>query len=394
MSVPAVQPDWKLGDPGSAKLSSSQPKITTVFSSSGAVDSVSYGASSQYDSKSQRSAGIKGVRKTILPGKYWRCATNYFRIVVRVDWQPGIWSTPLSGGRKREIEEGGSDSADFDIDGYPPKFGNGSASFDANLLNRAKTECLVKLNSGKTHLMTELVEARKSAETMAERYNRTARFLLNIKRRNVRWGDTDEFMKTYLEWEYGWKPIANALMHSVETAKKAFKPPLIMEAYRSVKETRPGNTRSGNYHTLSSSQSLERAICHLYAKLSDKYAFAMQGLGLNPLTAAWELYPWSFVVDWAIPVGNVLEALTATAGLDFWDGYTSQTMEASASGQRVRSGYAGDPPSYDVQCFEFRRSKLGAFPRPCPYVKSPFTTSHVVNSIALTGALTSARRGN
>lgn len=54
----------------------------------------------------------------------------------------------------------------------------------------------------------------------------------------------------------------------------------------------------------------ERAV--LYVKLKvDEPKFTMG----NPLELAWELIPFSFVVDWLIPIGNALSALDALHGV-------------------------------------------------------------------------------
>lgn len=45
-------------------------------------------------------------------------------------------------------------------------------------------------------------------------------------------------------------------------------------------------------------------------------AATTQGLGLNPLTTAWELVPLSFVVDWFLNVGDLLGALAPSAQFD------------------------------------------------------------------------------
>lgn len=43
----------------------------------------------------------------------------------------------------------------------------------------------------------------------------------------------------------------------------------------------------------------------------------------NPLAVAWELVPYSFVVDWFLPVGNYLQMLYAFDGFELTGGYTS-----------------------------------------------------------------------
>ena len=35
----------------------------------------------------------------------------------------------------------------------------------------------------------------------------------------------------------------------------------------------------------------------------------------NPLSVAWEIVPWSFVIDWMIPVGDYLNGLDALCGV-------------------------------------------------------------------------------
>jgi hypothetical protein len=48
---------------------------------------------------------------------------------------------------------------------------------------------------------------------------------------------------------------------------------------------------------------------------------------INPLAIAWELYPFSFVIDWFVPIGSVLTAATATAGLEFVSGHTTRSIQ-------------------------------------------------------------------
>lgn len=50
--------------------------------------------------------------------------------------------------------------------------------------------------------------------------------------------------------------------------------------------------------------------------LSTRIQLVSSALGItSPLTAAWELIPFSFVIDWFIPVGNAFQALESKIGL-------------------------------------------------------------------------------
>lgn len=46
---------------------------------------------------------------------------------------------------------------------------------------------------------------------------------------------------------------------------------------------------------------------------------------INPVGIAWELVPFSFAVDWFIPVGKFLNSYTDLAGVDLIRAYTTFT---------------------------------------------------------------------
>jgi len=109
---------------------------------------------------------------------------------------------------------------------------------------------------------------------------------------------------------------------------------------------------------------------------------------LNPAEVAWELTPWSFVVDWFVPVGNVLEALTARVGVTFIDGFTSWKVESTYEDECIPSGNVYGPVVVNTQRMYrhnrgFERSKLTSFPVPGFYYKSPFSSKHALNALAL-----------
>jgi hypothetical protein len=57
----------------------------------------------------------------------------------------------------------------------------------------------------------------------------------------------------------------------------------------------------------------------------------------NPLQVAWELVPFSFVLDWFVPIGSYLSQLDAASGMDFLGGSTTVVMEMKGN-YGVRNG--------------------------------------------------------
>jgi hypothetical protein len=86
---------------------------------------------------------------------------------------------------------------------------------------------------------------------------------------------------------------------------------------------------------------------------------------VNPLSIAWEVVPFSFVVDWFLPVGNFLENLTSLAG--------TVQLEAQAAYRKTASGSDRvafpDIPGLDIGknrkdlAYSFQRA-VGELPMP------------------------------
>jgi hypothetical protein len=62
----------------------------------------------------------------------------------------------------------------------------------------------------------------------------------------------------------------------------------------------------------------------------------------NPLEWAWELIPFSFVVDWAFPIGDWLGALDAMTGVN-------STIGTVTTKREYRHDYIGDPAPYIME---------------------------------------------
>lgn len=58
----------------------------------------------------------------------------------------------------------------------------------------------------------------------------------------------------------------------------------------------------------------------------DLYMLSMLGL-VNPLEVVWDKVPFSFVVDWFIPVGTWISAMTADAGLNYLGGSITSSSD-------------------------------------------------------------------
>jgi hypothetical protein len=134
-------------------------------------------------------------------------------------------------------------------------------------------------------------------------------------------GTLDVLQNTWLEWRYGWRP----LIYEVQGIQKALNHQLTdngrarSRGYGFLETSGSGALVGGSYQASTtwsrniSAESWSGVIYDYNLPQSMKY---QQLLGLYDLpTAGWELVPYSFVVDWAVNIGEWLRAITPTLGV-------------------------------------------------------------------------------
>lgn len=104
---------------------------------------------------------------------------------------------------------------------------------------------------------------------------------------------------------YGLEPLANDLFDSYMSLKHKLEEPILKRFISKKREE--GSTVISNRGDIEIEWEMsQRAIC--YVRLNPNFNQFTLG---NPAELAWEVVPFSFVVDWAIPIGDTLSALDA-----------------------------------------------------------------------------------
>lgn len=198
------------------------------------------------------------------------------------------------------------------------------------------------------------------------------------------------FANAWLQWIYGAKPVlqdihdqAN-LIHGINRGEGFT---FTASSKRHVSYTSSADPTS----TFREEWSCEGGVKVAYkARITNSYLDSLDTSGvLNPLSVAWDLVPYSFIVDWFIPVGNVLESLTATAGLEFASGYISSKEDWVFKSTLQHWGAPGtydikDNGSMGVAVMVNHRRTLSDFALPHLYANTnPFSSIHIANAVAL-----------
>lgn len=192
---------------------------------------------------------------------------------------------------------------------------------------------------------------------------------------------------SWVELQYGWKPLLSDVQGAaLMLAKNAVEGKLIESARVQKEYLKKASNKAiyKNYYsqiqtTLTRSATLTELVkMKVWYSIDSPLAhtFAQSGI-LDPLVLGWELLPWSFVVDWFLPVGNWLNSFNATVGLTFLTGYQSKEYEYLVLYENDKGHYLRSEQSYI-------RTPLTAFPSPTlPRPKNPVSSEHIANAMAL-----------
>jgi hypothetical protein len=206
----------------------------------------------------------------------------------------------------------------------------------------------------------------------------------------------------WLALQYGWKPLFSDVYDVIEGLHKREKTlPKTFRASSKLSTSAPSDS-SWAFDAYTGKnmgvRSTSAVVKYMIRAFPDIALAEPAALGFtDPATVLWEITPWSFVVDWFLPVGNYLSQLTATHGWIFYDGCESVLVKSKEAVQKSYNRtytslgwtYSTSDYSWGTNLYDrFGRSVLGGFPTPdIPQFKNPFSIGHIANSIALLSQL-------
>lgn len=270
---------------------------------------------------------------------------------------------------------------------------------------RCETECLNKFGEQKVQLANDLLESKKTFDMLAETSVTAFTALRDFRRGNWRAAidrlglSPKKIPKTardkWLEFTYGWKPTISSVFDYQELVKKDASSRKVIMARRQISDTHfLEPAKSGDYWKNADGgiplKYSSKCLLIGYIR-NDRFEMAKEWGMMNPAGILWEAMPMSFVIDWVMPVGNVINAWTATAGIDFLTGSLTRRVEGTGSITCENytkfgswNGGSVDERSRIVLDYSiFDRLVYTRFPGPTIYIKSPFSGPHAITALAL-----------
>jgi len=200
----------------------------------------------------------------------------------------------------------------------------------------------------------------------------------------------------WLQLQYGWKPLLSDVYGACDALSKRPRGDWRVTAKASRRdfdnysyETPTGSSPVNDFWRGVAVR--QRGVfVRLDALPSNDLTMSLVSLGVtNPLEVVWERVPYSFVVDWVLPVGNWLDSLDAMLG--YTDCYSSisfynETLwnEYAKSKTWSATSYMKQDWSGTKRMVKVTRSATSGVPLPTfPSFKDPRSLGHMANGLSL-----------
>lgn len=339
----------------------------------------------------------KGNPMTTIPGTNtsWRQPSPYersglSRIAPLGTWiYDNGWYTSTVSQPNNESKMTGRGTDDY----RPAAFQENSVVWSNELESEAIAKAIEQIKGKKAAIGESLAEARKTYSMLVEGGNTLLKAALHLKRGNLPavWSTLKDGRSAvrrgsdlFLQYKYGWKPLMSDIHGLDQLFREQVKSALIISSHK--KSQREHVVPTNGYGFERSGSGFRQCSVALWGRVDDTPSRLMDRVGLsNPLSLGWELVPWSFVVDWFVPVGRTLDSLTAPLGVTFIGG--SGTMK----GEIEFTDLWLPPPNVTVvspriatvKVHSVRRTTYGDWPKAGFYTVSPFSSSHGQSAFAL-----------
>lgn len=272
-----------------------------------------------------------------------------------------------------------------------------------NLVSRCETKCLLKVKDQKVHIGTTIAEANKTLKQVGDSVMDIVKAFRAVKSGNIKRAagilgvpvprkKGKDIASNWLALQYGWLPLYSDIHGAYDEIRKLTSDrPLRFSTTAAIRESLPSSFQpniSGSYsdsfNAVGTQEGYQVVKVNLVYEVNSRLMNDLSNNGLvNPLEVAWELVPFSFVVDWFLPIGDWMSALTADVGLIFRCGsltkFVSNKRLATLTGKNDVTGLVYSSATYN----RMERSVYSATPIPTPFVKSPVSTGHALNALAL-----------
>jgi len=235
-----------------------------------------------------------------------------------------------------------------------------SSNDQLKLLNKL----VQKVKSHDFNLAVNLGQLHQTVDLLASNLQKLGRAAIALKRGNFAVAarqlgitprgtrlKTSDISGRWLELQYGWLPLLSDSFEAAKAFEAISNGPRTTTYRASSKLKQIGNgSQSKTFFDMPYQETYIRAIIY---ECVEEMGFARQLGLLDPLSVAWELTPWSFVVDWFIPIGSYIDLVNTVPFLKgrFLTVESRKRETAGAFALKSRFTDTHKQPPWDAEVF-------------------------------------------
>lgn len=270
-------------------------------------------------------------------------------------------------------------------------------------------KCISDLNGMRANVLEDLGQARSTLQQLVSLFNLVLASFNDMYRGRYKKAyrrihasiprSTKDAAGAWLAWFYGIKPI----LSTMDTIAASYKPQKsISKTARSTQETSVdplGFVNVANYSfwfppsgtAMQQARAALTVTVDVSADLARGEALGFSGnIGQDAFVTAWALAPYSFVVDWILPVEQFLRTRTWSSGIKYQYGHVTKRLICDAKFTRkgglsyVSTVKSATWPSATIKVIQLQRMAYNSFSPPSGLsFRVNLTPTRLLNAAAL-----------
>lgn len=176
----------------------------------------------------------------------------------------------------------------------------------------------------------------------------------------------------HLETIFGWVPLIQDIRDACQVMTDDL-PPFFVSGSKVVYFSHKHKTPPYyNAYDMVDAFGSVRVTCSAEVRIDNPNLWLANKLGVVNLPGvAWDLVPWSFLVNMFVNVNQVLSYYTDFMGLSLSNGSTTTTLKGRVDARHYNGRYMPYPWSSASSFGSYKRRTVGTFPRPSLAIKVP-----------------------
>lgn len=276
--------------------------------------------------------------------------------------------------------------------------------FDQNLVDQVNLSALQKFNKRDMDLGTAWKERGKTMGLLADLATVSVETLVAVKKRDGRGvlnalgldhagARARGVVDAHLAYQYGVRPLIQDINGALQSLTRMPPETWSVESkkwrFTDTDQQKDAHSAFNCFRTFSKLRSSVRVKISARQVAISREQDRLWSLGLdNPLATIYEVTPYSFVLDWALPIGDWLSALNSVKYYSGWETVVSEFQKETAkfSGTSMKSGTVAMKSTVSGGSYEMvhvRRRVINSLPMLGLPVKDPRSLLHMANALSL-----------